>query len=269
MPKPKPRKLPLVVRAEAHSDDYRHELAFDASMYLADAGDATIFALAKSGWGNCHEADELVTHHWPGYPDALGRLEDYVHSVDEVGFEVAVSRDDAMAFLAGTRSPLWEEIRRWELDTWSSGGRFPGRRVPLVNAVAVHELCRSCLFVDGEDTGVFMAGDGVHRSLGFHPERLLGAEQQIRAWLDALPDKFRLDKAGGWSFINGTVDRNGEWWGDLTHLDELLTLGNAIGYARALGDPVAWPAMPAGVPFFSVGDLPPAGIDPFTGDPEV
>lgn len=257
----KPR-LPLVVRAEAHSDDHHHELAFDASVYLADADDAVILALAMGGWAN-QEADRLVQHKWPGYPDALGRLRDYAYDTDDMGFEVVVSRSDAMAFLSGTRPALWEQIRNMELSpmTWRRAPSIaftPPRYVPLINAVAVHELCRACLFAEGEAADVFMPGDGVHRSLGFHPERLLGAERQIREWLDALPEKFHLDVkiGGGWSFINGTVDRNGERWGELGHLDELLVMGNAINYARTIGDPVTWPSRPMGVPFFCIGDAP-------------
>ena len=94
--------------------------------------------------------------------------------------------------------------------------------------------------------------DGLVNSFSFHPERLKEAKPEIDALLAELPDNFRKDKGGGWSFLNGCEDRHGDLWtGEQRSVEVLVCLGIGVDSASWLGKEMA-DMMPGGVPYFEV-----------------
>lgn len=123
--------------------------------------------------------------------------------------------------------------------------------LPLT-AARVEEIFMDCLFKDGEATDVHVPGEGVMLRVGFHPERLAGHRDAIRALLQCLPDEFHDNKGGGTSFLNACMTREGEQWAEHRNIDQLLALGVATGQATVLLPRSMWGALPGGVPYFSV-----------------
>jgi hypothetical protein len=93
---------------------------------------------------------------------------------------------------------------------------------------------------------------GVVGHMGFHPQRLASHKDDIREQLEGLPDNFRRDKGGGWSFLNACMSRTDEQWGQHIDIDNLLMLGIATEQARFQLPREVWGVMPGGMPYFSV-----------------
>lgn len=122
-----------------------------------------------------------------------------------------------------------------------------------LTATNVHEVFMKCLFADGEDTAAHVVAEGVMNKVGFHPIRLEENKANIAAMLNNLPDNFRKDGGGGWSFLNACEDKNGNQWADLhSTIDELVMLGNGIGRLSFLMPRELWSTLPGGMPYFVV-----------------
>ena len=120
----------------------------------------------------------------------------------------------------------------------------------------VNETVAECLFRQGEDTSQAVYAEGVLVKFGFHPERLLLRSKDIGLMLSDLPENFRSDKGGGWSFLNACMTQDGEQWGEHRDIDALLALGIATNQASILMPRELWPALPGGMPYFSVTPKP-------------
>lgn len=91
-----------MIKAEAHSDDRRIEIDFDATAWFQQATDAQIIALADAGWGGGYEADAVAERFEQGATKALF---DYT-AVSGEGFECHVDEDEALAWLQAVRPSL-------------------------------------------------------------------------------------------------------------------------------------------------------------------
>lgn len=87
-----------MIRAEAHSDDHRIEVEFDATLWFEQADIQEILDLAKCEWGGHYAADQVALELADGHRE-LTRLFDYLNIVNDVGFEVHVDEDNARAWL--------------------------------------------------------------------------------------------------------------------------------------------------------------------------
>ena len=133
----------------------------------------------------------------------------------------------------------------------------------------VQEILVECLFKEGEPTENHVVGEGVMFSAGLHPERLAAHKEEILSLLHQLPDDFREDKGGGWSFLQACMTRDGRQWGEHRNIDELLVLGTATGQAKILSLRETWGLLPGGMPYFSVVGLPPEAPADQSGTEEV
>jgi hypothetical protein len=70
--------------------------------------------------------------------------------------------------------------------------------------------------------------------------------------LAELPDNFHEKKGGGWTFLNGCMDRHGNQWGEQINVDELVMLGQGLGLAKYQLPREMWSVFPGGMPYFSV-----------------
>lgn len=119
-----------------------------------------------------------------------------------------------------------------------------------LSASNVNDIFMKCLFKDGEPTDKAVIGKGVMMDVGFNPDRLKENEGDIESMLDNLPDSFKSTGGGGMSFLNVCNDNDGKQWADLHQtMDQLVTLGNAIGILSFLLPKEAWISLPGGMPY--------------------
>lgn len=126
-----------------------------------------------------------------------------------------------------------------------------------LTAKAVRDLMMKVLYSDEElrsgpipPEGTIMV-EGLMRNFAFHPERLRAAKPEIDALLAELPETFRIDKGGGWSFLNACYDRHDNHWGEHPDMECLVALGIGVGSASWCMKDYA-SALPGGMPYFEV-----------------
>ena len=100
------------INAQAHSDDFKIEVAIDARPYLVTADVEHLKLLGQDGWRGDYTADEIFHRaESAGCPGAR-RLQDYISldprmlNGDTVGFEVSIDEDEAMSWLAANRPEI-------------------------------------------------------------------------------------------------------------------------------------------------------------------
>ncbi len=121
-----------------------------------------------------------------------------------------------------------------------------------LNSDRVMEVTRECLFNDGEDMTDRVEVQGVLNQFGFHPGRLEEHREEIVSMLEELPEKFREEAGGGWSFLQACVDKNGEQWTGLHRVMELLfVLGMGIGRVRYVLPRERWDQLPGKMPYYT------------------
>lgn len=121
-----------------------------------------------------------------------------------------------------------------------------------LTAENVSSVFNDCLFNDGEDSTSHVVGEAVKMKVGFHPERLEAHRTEIEAMLNQLPDQFKAGMGDGYSFLEACVTASGEHWGEHSNIDQLLSLGNAIGKATFLMPRDTWNIFPGGMPYFVI-----------------
>lgn len=121
-----------------------------------------------------------------------------------------------------------------------------------LTAKNVDAVFRDCLFGDEEDRTNHIIVEGIVNDFGLHPKRLESHRDEIIELLSQLPDGFRKESGGGWSFLNACVTKNGSQWGEHIHVEQLVTLGIGIGKVEYCLPRDMWKALPGGVPYFVV-----------------
>jgi hypothetical protein len=122
-----------------------------------------------------------------------------------------------------------------------------------LTAENVSNVFKSCLFNEGEDSTSHVVGEAVKMKVGFHPQRLEDHRIDIELMLNQLPDQFKVGTGDGYSFLEACFTAEGKHWGEHSNIDQLLSLGNAIGKAKFLMPRVMWQIFPGGMPYFVVG----------------
>lgn len=113
-----------------------------------------------------------------------------------------------------------------------------------LTAEAVEKLFHECVSSEGEPT------EGVVIRIKLDTR---GREAEIGLLLMELPEEFRADKGGGWSFLNACQDRHGNQWTGLhATMEKLLMLGLASKQATILMPREMWDVLPGGMPYFAV-----------------
>lgn len=131
-------------------------------------------------------------------------------------------------------------------------------RTPTLTAERVSQIMKDCLFKDEELTpdgevpseAVIVAG--IMNRFGFHPARLAANRDEIRELLEELPEEFHARGGGGMSFLNACLDKSGRQWGEHPSMDQLFSLGKAVGMVSCPLPREAWSVLPGGVPYYTV-----------------
>jgi hypothetical protein len=125
-----------------------------------------------------------------------------------------------------------------------------------LSSEAVQSITMVCLYKPDEigkeipPEGAVLV-DGIVHNYAFHPDRIKDQKKNIDDLLWQLHPNFQRDKGGGWSFLNGALDKDGRQWGEQRDVEALVCLGIGVGSASWLMKEMA-SAMPGGVPFFEV-----------------
>lgn len=97
------------VYAECHSDDWKFQAVFDASLWFSQALDKEILDLAKCGWRGDQPAD-AVAQFMSDYDRDVADLFKYVEAVDGMGFECVVDAVEAIRWLEKNKPELHKKI---------------------------------------------------------------------------------------------------------------------------------------------------------------
>ena len=117
---------------------------------------------------------------------------------------------------------------------------------------AVDILFRGCLVYNREDGQDSKLVEGIRTAFLFDPGKLSEKKEEIVAFLMELPESFREEKGGGWSFIQACMDKDGNHWGEHTHIEQLMTLGMGIDKVEYLLPREMWYALPGCMPYFVI-----------------
>lgn len=97
--------------------------------------------------------------------------------------------------------------------------------------------------------------EGVKHVASFSFRALQENAELISQLCNQLPDRFKKDNGGGWSFLNMCMDKDGnQWTGCHDTVDKLLMLGIAIGKMSFLLQRNMWNILPGGMPYVVVND---------------
>lgn len=100
------------IRAEAHTDDGKFRLQFDATLWFAQASPEDIFALANCGWGGDYPADVVAQYMSHNGERRLETMFTLLTAIDDGGFECHVDTGDALTYLKETRPEVYDCITR-------------------------------------------------------------------------------------------------------------------------------------------------------------
>ena len=129
----------------------------------------------------------------------------------------------------------------------------------ILTANKVRKLVMYCLFNEDElengepkDPSKILEVHGIIIHVGLHKDRVEEKKPEIKTLLEELPPEFKE----GWSFLNACNDKNGRQWGEHRSMDELFSLGTAVGYVQCLMPRDLWSALPGGMPYYMVNTEP-------------
>jgi hypothetical protein len=127
---------------------------------------------------------------------------------------------------------------------------------------AVLALLDACLLRPSEPRDGAIEVESILADFSFHPARIGANAAAIGELLDELPDPFREDRGGGWTFLNACNDRHGAQWTDYHRdMEALVCLGIAAGRAQWTMPRDMWAGLYGGMPyvtvFYPLGQRPP------------
>ena len=120
-----------------------------------------------------------------------------------------------------------------------------------LDASRVNEIFRLCLSKDSTDPDGLVV-EGVLSETMLNRAKLDEFRGEISGMLDELPDAFKANGGGGWSFLQACMDKHGNHWGEHPHMDELFQLGMGIGKVQCLLPRNLWKTLPGGMPYYMI-----------------
>lgn len=123
-----------------------------------------------------------------------------------------------------------------------------------LTAENVEKILSDCLCENDDDMSQAKKISVITATFSFVPEKLEEHKEDIKQLLDQLPDNFKLNEGGGWSFLNAVKRNDGVQWAEHRDVEMLLALGIATDQAEFLMTSQFWPSLPGGMPYFAVID---------------
>jgi hypothetical protein len=141
----------------------------------------------------------------------------------------------------------------------------------ILNGERLEHIVKDCLYredeldtvsdrptIDDVPEGAIVA-EGILNTFAFHPERLHSYQEEIWQMLNELPEAFWIpddehpNGGGGWSFLNACMDRHDEQWTSFHRtMDQLFSLGQALGFVTSALPRDLWSSLPGGMPYYSI-----------------
>lgn len=119
----------------------------------------------------------------------------------------------------------------------------------------VDKIFKSCLFEKKEEVNDPKFVEGIQMKVGFNPAKIKASKDDINSMIDELPENFKIDKGGGWSFLNMCVDKNEvQWTGMHTVVEQLLCLGLATGKLFYVAPREMWEVFAGGMPYIAINE---------------
>lgn len=126
-------------------------------------------------------------------------------------------------------------------------------RKPNLTTKNVFTIFTKCFSKEHENVNNLIMVEGINIKAKFNIERLKEHTPMIIKMLDELPNQFKANKGGGWSFLNMCNDKNGRLWsGYHPTMDQLICLGNAIGKLKFNIPRNSWHKLPGGMPYIVI-----------------
>ena len=127
----------------------------------------------------------------------------------------------------------------------------------MITAEKVSEIFEDCLFeneevIEGKPIIAPVEVEGIISRFGFHPDRIKKHTEEIIELLNELPDTFKEKSGGGWSFLQACNDNKGRQWGEHNNMEQLVSLGIAIGKVKYCMPKEMWSILPGGMPYFVI-----------------
>jgi len=131
----------------------------------------------------------------------------------------------------------------------------------------VDEVVKDCMPKDGEITAAqaqdildgktqsdkFILVKGIVSTFAFVREKIEKHKEDIRSMLSELPENFRKDKGGGWTFLNACNRADGvQWTGFHRDMEALFCVGIAADLVEWTAPREMWEVMPGGVPYVAI-----------------
>jgi hypothetical protein len=121
-----------------------------------------------------------------------------------------------------------------------------------IHAILLDSLFKDDEITEGEIPANSVICEGVIKKVRMNRDRLELHKQEVREMLDDLPDNFKEEIGGGWSFLNACMDKYGNQWRERVNIDELLIIAQGLKLVTIQFPREAWPLLPGAMPYFSV-----------------
>lgn len=129
-----------------------------------------------------------------------------------------------------------------------------------ISCKRITEILMDCLF-DEEDLDlegepkhsiekVFV--ESINIKFCLKVDKLREHGNEIKEMLSHLPDEFKADKGGGWTFTNMLTLKDGSQWGEPKNANELIALGLGTGNISYLFERDMWKDLPGRVPYILI-----------------
>lgn len=116
----------------------------------------------------------------------------------------------------------------------------------------VVSVLKDCLAEDEslKDDPNYLVVEGILHDYLFNRKTLESHRTDVASWIDQLPDEFRKDGGGGWSFLNLCMRKDGmQWTGFHVMQERFLCLAIGLGLAEIQLPRELWSVLPGGMPY--------------------
>jgi hypothetical protein len=126
----------------------------------------------------------------------------------------------------------------------------------MLTAKRIDTILYDCVFRNDEiingkpvDETKLVTVPAIHRRFGLHKTRLESYREEIKSYVQQLPMQFHKGTGDGWSFMNLTMDKYYNGWGEQIHAETLYALAAGLGMAKFTMPREMWDVLPGSVPY--------------------